>query len=527
MSTNVVNLDALIPREDITVEDQAPPTKALESISIVHLEGPFFGPDLRKPDFQRETVQWTPAKVVDLLRAFVDADLIPAVILWRAGRNLFVVDGAHRLSALLAWIFDDYGDRKKSLEYFGGHITDDQRKVAERTRLLVNKEIGSYAEYLAARSNPDGAPEKLRKRLSNLSVNHIIAQWVPATDPKSAEASFFKINQAATPIDATEKRILKARRSASAIAARAITHGGTGHKYWSSFANESRTAIERIGESIFRSLYDPPINGMPVTTLDVPVAGRGYNALPFIFDLVNEANGVMVADTSTKKAIKETLPDDLDGSITLAYLRAVAKRIERITGDTPMSLGLHPVVYFYSRSGVFQPLAFLAASIFVEQLASSKQLDDFKRVRQQFEEFLVDHKEAISLVIHRLGTGARSLPWIVKYYQLVLHGFFSGRSAQQVQQDIAADSDFAFVTAPRPSMARPESTKTKRPFNSGTKSATYFSQALPGCIRCAICGARVHRNSLHVDHIQRVRDQGSADMKNGQVTHPYCDSSKG
>ena len=117
MSTNVVNLDALIPRDDFAVDET--PSRAIppDRINIAHLDGHFFAGDLRKPDFQRETAQWSPAKVVDLIRSFLDADLIPAVILWRAGRSIFVIDGAHRLSALLAWILDDYGDRKKSLDY--------------------------------------------------------------------------------------------------------------------------------------------------------------------------------------------------------------------------------------------------------------------------------------------------------------------------------------------------------------------------------------------------------------------------
>jgi hypothetical protein len=91
LSTNVVNLDAMIPREDFAIDVQPEQASGIEKISIVHLEGPFFGPDLRKPDFQRETNNWTPHKVADLVRAFVDGDLIPAVILWRAGKFVFVI----------------------------------------------------------------------------------------------------------------------------------------------------------------------------------------------------------------------------------------------------------------------------------------------------------------------------------------------------------------------------------------------------------------------------------------------------
>jgi hypothetical protein len=139
MNTNVVNLDALIPRDDFAIDDAPSRATPLDRISITHLDNNFFASDLRKPDFQRETAQWTPAKVVDLVRSFLDADLIPAVILWRAGRSIFVIDGAHRLSALMAWVQDDYGDRKTSLDYSGGRITAEQQKVADRTREFRNR----------------------------------------------------------------------------------------------------------------------------------------------------------------------------------------------------------------------------------------------------------------------------------------------------------------------------------------------------------------------------------------------------
>lgn len=117
MSTNVVNLDALIPRDDFAVDESPSKATPLDRINMAHLDGHFFAGDLRKPDFQRETAQWTPAKVGDLIRSFLDADLIPAIILWRAGASIFVIDGAHRLSAMLAWVLDDYGDRKKSIDH--------------------------------------------------------------------------------------------------------------------------------------------------------------------------------------------------------------------------------------------------------------------------------------------------------------------------------------------------------------------------------------------------------------------------
>ncbi|MGA2989937.1 MAG: DUF262 domain-containing protein [Candidatus Korobacteraceae bacterium] len=527
MKTKDVNLDALIPREDFVIDDQPSQASGIEKISIVHLEGPFFGPDLRKPDFQRETDKWSPSKVADLIQSFVDGNLIPAVILWRAGQYVFVIDGSHRLGALMAWIQDDYGDRKTSLDYFGGIIPEEQRKIAERTRRLVNKQVGPYQDYLAARANPAGARPEIQKRLSNLAVNHIIAQWVPRTDKESAEDSFFKINQSATPIDPTERRILKSRRSASAIAARAIARAGTGHKYWGDFDKDTRTAIETLGAKLWKALYVPPITGNAVTTLDVPVAGRGYSTLSFIFDLVNEANGVEIQDSTAKNTkTKDVLPVDENGQTTVEYLKTVEKRVQRITGDSPGSLGIHPVVYFYTRSGAFQPTALIAASRFLEELASKDKLKEFTKVRRKFEEFLILHKEALSLIIHKLGSGERHIPWLQKYYSLILDRLWAGKSFDKIQTSFSKNPDFAFVTAPQPSGVRQFSTKSKHKFSSGTKTAAFFAAALPGGARCHLCGALLHLNSVHTDHVVRARDQGTADMRNAKPAHPYCDSAK-
>ncbi len=203
-------------------------------------------------------------KVVDLIRSFLDADLIPAIILWRAGASIFVIDGAHRLSAILAWILDDYGDRKKSLDHSGGYITPEQRRVADRTRDLVDKSVGSYAEYQAFRNNRAAAPPEMQKRLSNLADNSFVAQWVTTSDVGTAEDSFFKINQQGTPIDPTERRLIRSRDSASAIASRSITHAGSGHKYWKSFVGDKQIAIETAGKELYRALYNPPIRAPPL-----------------------------------------------------------------------------------------------------------------------------------------------------------------------------------------------------------------------------------------------------------------------
>lgn len=372
MAANGVNLDALIPREDFAAPTTPYKGTPIGSIGMGMLREEFFAQSLRKPDFQRETSNWTPQKIVDLVAAFLDGDLIPAVILWRSGQYVFVIDGAHRLSALMAWIYDDYGDKSQSINYFQNQVPDEQKRLAEQTRKLIETHIGTYASYVDS-SKTQYANEKIQERVGMMNSNSFVAQWVPAGDALGAENSFFKINQAPTPVDPIEKRILRGRRSATAIATRAINRAGAGHKYWSEFSPEIQDKIEKAGKAINEALYLPPMGGLPIKSSDVPVGGRGYSSLPFVFDLVNLVNVI---------GPKDPLAVDPDGERTLQFLQTVQERLQRITTTSPGSLGLHPLIYFYTRGGAFQPVAFLAVLQVVRKLADKGQLDDFTRARR-------------------------------------------------------------------------------------------------------------------------------------------------
>src|SRR5437867_5754936 len=138
-----VNLDALIPRDDFdeTVAVSRAAGTRKDRLSVGDLvRGEFFFGALRKPDFQRETSEWDPQKIVSLIESFLAGDLIPAVILWQSKNNLtFIIDGSHRLSALAAWINDDYGDGEMSKALNEGVIPEEQIEIAEGVRNLMRK----------------------------------------------------------------------------------------------------------------------------------------------------------------------------------------------------------------------------------------------------------------------------------------------------------------------------------------------------------------------------------------------------
>jgi hypothetical protein len=302
--SDVVNLDALILREDFNSEEGAAAGEKgkFEASKTDLSKGESFYLTLRKPDFQRETAAWSPEAVCSFLESFVDGDLIPAVICWQSASRLnFVIDGAHRLSAVMGWLQDDYGAGDDSIKFYNNNIPLDQRKVHEKTRALINERIGSFKEIKAETDNPGSNP-RLTGRSRSLGNAGIPLLWVKGNDPKKAERAFLTINQSAVEIDATEFAILNSRSKPNAISARAIVRNGTGHKYWKEFSPEGQTLTERLGQSVYSALYTPPLEP-PIRTLDLPIAGHGYGTqtLPLIFDFVNIANGIEVVDTSKKK----------------------------------------------------------------------------------------------------------------------------------------------------------------------------------------------------------------------------------
>jgi hypothetical protein len=146
----VVNLDALIDRADFEAEaDTSQSTQVAINIRDLERENSFFLRSLKKPDFQRETASWEPEQVRDFIKTFIEGDFYPAILLWISKIGAFVIDGAHRLSALIAWVEDDYGDGKASHAFFGINLSGDQIRYADETRKIVEKEFGKYRDYFA------------------------------------------------------------------------------------------------------------------------------------------------------------------------------------------------------------------------------------------------------------------------------------------------------------------------------------------------------------------------------------------
>lgn len=507
-----VNLDALIPREDFDVTDPSRPvgTRKL-TLSLNDLkDGEFFYSAVRKPDFQRETSEWSSAKVVDFIGSFLTGELIPAVILWQNPSYTFVIDGAHRLGALAAWINDDYGDGDISKKFYEGIIPEEQLDIAAKTRIAVNKAFGSYKDHVLALQSPNKVKPEVQDRARRLGTLAVALQYVEGGASK-AESSFVKINQNASAIDRSEMKVIQARRKPTGIAARAIARAGKGHKYWSKFTSDNIQQLEKLSNEVNQLLFQPKLPRRPLKTLDLPVAGEAYAAhsLPLILEFIE------LVDQSTSNDMSEV---DIDGAKTILCLRRCKKLAELIDSDDPGSLGLHPAVYFYAPNGRHKVASFLAMA---SLLLDFKQTNDFIRftsVRSNFETLLIQYDYLVQQIVRQRRGATGGVPVIKDFYTTCIALLSSGKTVKQTIDEIIGSREFGKLTTER------EVTADVGDFSKDVKSQVFLREALTVAPKCNICHGYLHVNAISVDHIKRIEDGGTNIGENAQLTHPFCNT---
>src|SRR6266568_46508 len=509
-----VNLDALIPREDFEIAETLNTGKKKETLSIEDLKNDsFFLSGLRKPDFQRETNEWDIDRITQFVESFIYGDLIPAIILWRSSSCLiFVIDGAHRLSSLIAWINDDYGDGKLSKQFYEGIISDDQLSIAENTKKSIRKNIGTYDDFKLALSNPDKVKPNIVQLSKNLGALAIQLQWVEG-DVNTAEASFLKINQQAAPIDPVELKLIESRKKHNCIAARAIIKSGKGHKYWSKFPPEKQAEIQEIAKEINDILFSPKLK-TPIKTLDLPIGGKQYTShtLPLVLDFVNITNNL-------PQDFKDKIADDNDGNKTFEYLQKTKKIAQRINSIHASSLGLHPIIYFYSHEGRYKIASFYSFVHLIIELERTDKLNAFTKVRRNFEDIIYEYDYVTQQIFRKYRGALASSLFICKFFVKIIDDLNLGIQKENIINNIIQDEEYAYIT-----LITEKEIITSNSFNSERKSAVYIKEVISNAPRCQICNGLIHVNSITIDHITRKQDGGLGNIENGQLSHPYCNT---
>lgn len=389
----------------------------------------------------------------------------------------------------------------------------DQKQIAARTRKLIEQKVGRYTTLRGLVGSKTAGIET--KRANTLFTRSLTLQWVQGS-ADVAETSFFKINSQGTPLDEVETMLIRNRRKPIAISARAILRAGTGNAYWSSFVDQKRASVEELSKQLYIRFFEPEID-VPLKTLDVPLGGSvsPVDALGLLIEYLTIAG---TNQTDGAKSI-DKFDDDVAGDETIKVLKRALLIVEKMTGNSAGSLGLHPAVYFYNERGKYSRFLFLGmASLIAEKFRNNDDgyFKKFTYSRKNMEKFLIDNKSLIGILLQNMGKGNR----VSKMRDLLAYLVEESSTRLVLPEDAIAQlglrGRIIDVNAAQSGPTR---------FSDEDKSQIFIAKALTSAITCNVCGGKLDPNkSVSYDHVTRVRDGGIGNPENGDLVHPYCNT---
>lgn len=375
ISTMKCNLEHLIPRRNIEASDNNQlllQSDRRSGFNLTELEkGQFFYDQLRKPIFQRDTNQWTVERLEKLIITFLDDGLIPAIILWENPEGeIYVIDGSHRISSLIAWVNSDYGKENQ--------LSDSNHNAIEE---YINDKIGSYNSIKISKD------EKYKQVKQVIAKRSIAVQWVTGNYDKVKE-SFIRINEQGVIISEDEKELIENDNLDTSKLSRAILSHGLGQI--------SKDQSEKSKE-MFNRLFIPYFS---FQLRNFPLAG----SLNEDFVISRIYNFVKIIDNGEKLGIKE--------------LEEKALNVLRFIQD---DLNINQQVYFYGATQKFKTNSFYGFIRFMILLNEDQiLLRKFVENRGDFEDYLVEHERHVQEIARKKRQAKKAYDEVADYYKAVL-----------------------------------------------------------------------------------------------------------
>jgi hypothetical protein len=511
---------------------------------------PFF-PLLRKPDFQRETSAWSPEDCLSLLESIVTGLIIPSLIVWKSPDNnfLYILDGAHRLSVVRAWMLDDWGD--KSNDYYDRHeYSLEISKAAEEVRALVKARIGNYQDFVTAGKrymevSRVGSPSKELSELdykrglfygdmlqgAGFDIQRVGGNY------KVAESSFLRINRSGQPLDDWETILIENRDSSFARAVMSIVNGGAS-RFWPDVAQSTETdmilkEIKDGSQQINRKLFVPPFV-TPIKDANVPfmVAPGYFQKHAYLLELLPVVSGMSGTDDDIKSMLSRDTSASSEAVLNNGrkLIVAVLEIFTHLTTDNSSdnkSLSIVPLFYFYSRYARYVRSSLYGFTLWLttgseEEIRNRKIV--FSAHRGRYEQILFENNIA-GAITDRVGSGSRATPVVVEFNERVLR-LLDSNPAPITEPSFKSELDKILddLTVQR---TRKSEAKEDRQVGETQKNVINMKKLFEHSIRCEICGG-IHnlRYGTQYDHEIPYAQGGMTEIANLRPTHPFCNNSR-
>jgi hypothetical protein len=461
-----------------------------------------------------------------------------------------VLDGAHRLSVLRAWMIDDWGD--KAGEFYGKNENfEDIIQAAHAARDAVNQSIGPFKAFEEARAQFDeialagGAPMQLmspakaqmaRFYLDTFGSNRTLhAQWEDG-DYAAAEESFLVINRQGVQLDDLESLLIEYRNGSMARVIMSIANAGAAGHYWpeppvleplAEPLKEKLSTFNARCSELHRTLFVPPFDAT-VRDINVPLifAPGHFRLQQHLIELLPLLSEGAPVDSD---GIKKLLGKDSDGLVQDMIINAdtllslVEDKLEHIggRGNGSRSLALVPLIYWYNRRAAFVRalmygwmhwlLSGSASEIQSRKIALSS-------VRGELEDALTRFKDEFAEIQHRAGAGFKSLGKITNFIQELVTLLIETRDADNETREKRLETLFD---------AKPSKISSRggrsRSFSRISRAEINVRALLGSPLRCEICGGVVDlKQGVQYDHKLLYSAGGTSAPDNGRATHPFC-----
>lgn len=576
MSELRVYLDHLIERESFRyvrpVEDLpqilSSPTRKL---TLKNLRDPERVKLLRKPDFQRATWAWSPDDCIELLDSVIKYQVVPSIIMWASPLSGldYILDGGHRISVVLAWLHDDWGDSATNdLRATTPEEAAMMRESLERVRFLVTSKIGKIEEYRAAeqllfqilqrRGHPDQELDpktyeramfyqNLLKDNIGFDIQYVVGNY------EIAEESFLKINRSGRILSDWEKTLVQHRNSSFGRTVMAIANITSMDHYWPTIEggtptitaiNESIRHIQSNIKAIHGTLLLPEYKPS-IRTLEYPyLVALTRDLKPFyIAEFLTILSGKKGTEAESEKLLKVEQLFTYDANSSEEFITNNGVRLSDTAIDAlkhlwnpfphepapNQSLAIVAPLYFYSTNG--RPVRGLLYGFLYWLLSGS---DTIVRERKQvfsayrgiFEDLLLEDKEQLIQRLSRnIGSGTEITLPVARYFQALLqllvdHQGDTVSAAFQTDYHALLSGDTARKhTTPK--------VLKRRTFSQKQRNQILLSSLFGAAVRCEICGGILNPTGpIQHDHIQKVSHGGLTTTHNQRITHPFCNQNR-
>lgn len=520
---------------------------------------------LRKPDFQRATWAWTPKDCVGLLESVLKEQVVPSVIMWLSSEAFqYVLDGGHRISVLIAWVTDDWGDKRGANAYQDEVLGTNAARAAREVRELLNRSgIGSFNEYTAASrryrelKNQGKSPEqnmearsleyaRVVRRWNAVNMGFPI-QWVKG-DYESAEKSFLNINKTGRKLSEWETKLVENRTSSFARAVMSIAQFSNPEHCWPGSDDpevEQSTDVQQkvvdvlkrvreLHDLLFKPIYKTPIDDARQPLFATPYLRPEKKPL-YLAELLTITEGKRGQKPETETLIQKDTgkPARVIVENGIDLVNNAYDVLNNVYGSSPRSLGLMPLVYFYNVQGAYVRSLLYGMLYWLNSGSPNVEVPDRKKAftvhRQAFEQVLLKHKEAIiKRITRRIGSGPEVTYATARYYDGLL-SLLIKHSDGTDSDDFRADHDELIETLGKikPGGKSVERVSTDRVFRGGTRAGVNVKEFLRAFQPCGICGGLYYPGLFtQVDHIKRRADDGPTTIDNGRNTHPFCNNNR-